>query len=142
MLTPLRVWYLRVRLSEPMNSARVLIVEDDRDIREGLADLFREEGYSVAVAKNGAEGLAVARANGADLVLLDLAMPVLDGAAFLARQRADRSIADIPVIVLTARQGVEIPGCEILPKPFELEDLLAAASRCIGAGTVQPAAGI
>ncbi len=125
-----------------MTCARVLIVEDDEDIREGLADLFREEGYSVAVATNGAEGLAAARASGADLVLLDLAMPVMDGAGFLARQQADMSIADIPVIVLTARQGVELAGCcEILPKPFELEDLLAAASRCIGADAARSAAG-
>ena len=125
-----------------MTCARVLIVEDDRDIREGLADLFREEGYSVAVATNGAEGLALARADGADLVLLDLAMPVLDGAGFLARQQADMAIADIPVIVLTARQGVELSGaCEILPKPFELEDLLAAASRCLGADAARSAAG-
>ena len=110
----------------------VLIVEDDPDIRAGIAEALALERYVVSVARHGLEGLAAARDGAPDLVLLDLAMPVMDGAGFLAERHADPALARIPVVVLTARGQVAVPGCEVLAKPFDLEDLLAVVARCAG----------
>ncbi len=118
---------------EPMNSARILVAEDDPDIRSALADLFRWEGFTVAVARDGADAITVGRAFRPDLVLLDLAMPVLDGFGFLERWRADPARSAVPVIVLTARPGAEVPGCRVVAKPFDLDALLAAVRSAIAA---------
>ena len=110
----------------------VLVVEDDADIRNGIAEALTLERYAVSVARHGVEGLAAARAGAPDLVLLDLAMPVLDGAGFLAERSEDPTLSRIPVVVLTARGAVEIAGCEVLAKPFDLDELLAVVARCAG----------
>jgi DNA-binding response OmpR family regulator len=112
-------------------SARILVVEDDPDIRGSLADLFQWEGFAVAVARDGEDGLRVGRAFRPDLVLLDLAMPVLDGFGFLERWRADAATAAVPVIVLTARPGAVVPGCRVVAKPFDLDALLALARSAL-----------
>ena len=118
----------------------VLIVEDDPDIRNGIAEALALEQYEVSVARHGAEGLAAARSGAPDLVLLDLAMPVLDGAGFLAERRGDPALSRIPVVVLTAGRNVDVPGCEVLAKPFELDALLAVVARCAGRPDPAPAA--
>jgi CheY-like chemotaxis protein len=80
----------------------ILIVEDEPDLREGLAMLFADEGYRVSTAGDGAAALARLRQGPRpSLVLLDLMMPVMDGWQFRAHQLADPALARIPVIVLS-----------------------------------------
>ena len=113
--------------------ATVLLVEDDEGIRETVADSLRFEGYDVAIATNGAEALAWIEAGGVpSMVLLDLVMPVMDGAELLQRLRSRGATAQVPVVVMTAALGAE-PATEaaeaVLAKPFDLGDLLALVEK-------------
>ncbi|PYQ78988.1 MAG: response regulator [Acidobacteria bacterium] len=82
----------------------VLIVEDDADLREMMAQLLSLEGFQAAAVANGSEALQYLH-NGhikPDVILLDLMMPVMDGWEFRRKQQADPAFADVPVIVLSA----------------------------------------
>src|SRR5438552_12038391 len=81
---------------------RILLAEDDDDISESVRGVLEDAGYAVETCRNGQEALKRLREDPADLVVLDLMMPVLDGWEFRAAQRADRSIAEIPVVVISA----------------------------------------
>src|SRR5262249_59884330 len=83
---------------------RVLIVEDDEHIRESLREAFEDEGYEAATAANGGEALDMLRQTSPryDVAILDLVLPVLDGASIYRAMQADPSLASIPVIVSTA----------------------------------------
>lgn len=108
----------------------ILVVDDERDIRDTIAELLAEEGYAVEEAGDGAEALAKARDCKPIVVLLDLMMPGMNGWEFRARQRGDPELAAIPVIVLSALG--KVPGVDAaayLQKPFGLEDLLSVVRR-------------
>ncbi len=106
---------------------RVLIVDDESDIRDAIAELLSEEGYEVQGARDGAEALTKARACHPSLVLLDLMMPGMNGWEFRAKQRGDPELAAIPVVVLSALGRVPgVDAAAYLQKPFELDDLLSA----------------
>jgi CheY-like chemotaxis protein len=110
---------------------RVLVVDDESDIREAIAELLCDEGYEVEEAGNGEEALVKAREHHPGLVLLDLMMPGMSGWEFRSRQRSDPELAAIPVVVLTAvgrTAGVE-GVTAYLSKPFELGDLLTMIRR-------------
>jgi DNA-binding response OmpR family regulator len=105
----------------------VLVVDDETDIREAVAELLADEGYQVLDAADGEEALRKARAFHPDVVLLDLMMPGMNGWEFCAQRKGDPDLASIPVIVLSALgrvQGIDAAG--YLQKPFELDDLLTA----------------
>ena len=115
----------------------VLIVDDDHDIRETLEEILSYEGYSVATARNGADALEKAHALHPELILLDLFMPVMDGAEFRRRQRDDPDIGDIPVIVVSAAAGLEervrsMAVAEHLEKPLKIDHLFEAVARYCG----------
>ena len=122
---------------------RVLVVEDEDSISEPLAYMLRKEGYDVAVATSGPEGLIVFDRDGADLVLLDLMLPGLPGTE-VCRQLRTRSA--VPVIMLTARDGevdkvvgLELGADDYVTKPFSHRELVArirAVLRRQGAGEV------
>jgi CheY-like chemotaxis protein len=116
---------------------RILLVEDDLGIRQGIADCLVLEGYEVEAAANGAEALAHLRAGPRPgLIVLDLVMPVMNGAQLLARLRRDPGLADIPVVLMTAAMppGPRLPPASgYLSKPFELSELLALVERHCGA---------
>ncbi len=105
----------------------ILIVEDDPDIREAVAEILESEGFNVATAANGQEGLErLAELGQPCLILLDMMMPVLDGPGFLSRLEADPVRRTLPVVVVTASHVQLPPGAaRLLRKPFELSDLLA-----------------
>ncbi len=113
----------------------VLVVDDDRDTRETVRDLLEDEGFSVAVAGNGADALVWLRANKAPrLVLLDLSMPLMDGSEFRRHQRDDPALASIPVVVVSA--AGEMPeklslmaASGHLAKPVKLEDMLGLVRK-------------
>jgi CheY-like chemotaxis protein len=109
---------------------RVLIIEDDRDIRDTLADVFAVEGYDVARASNGAEGLEQARRLHPDVIVLDLMMPVMDGWQFRAEQKRDPAIADVPVVVVSAFGNLpDMDVAAFIPKPCDLDVLLETTHR-------------
>ena len=86
---------------------RVLVVEDDELTREILATILDLEEFEVVVAANGEQGLAAVAAAPPDVVVLDVMMPGIDGFEVCRRLRADGATADIPVILLTARDTEE-----------------------------------
>jgi CheY-like chemotaxis protein len=110
--------------------ALVLIIEDDREIRDTLADVFEVDGYDVTHASNGLEGLAQARQQHPDVIVLDLMMPVMDGWQFREEQKRDPSIADVPVVVVSAFRDVgEMDVAAFIPKPCNIDELLETAHR-------------
>jgi CheY-like chemotaxis protein len=111
---------------------RVLIIEDDQAIRESIAEVLTDQGYAVAAAPDGLEGLREARAQRPNLIMLDLMMPTMNGWQFREAQKQDPSLADIPVIVISAYSDVRGPALDEaarFPKPFDLVTLLLAVEK-------------
>jgi CheY-like chemotaxis protein len=113
----------------------VMIVEDDRDLRESLAEILESEGYAVAQAANGQEALVLLQSSRLPcLILLDLTMPVMNGWEFLQQQRQDPFLAQIPVAILSAlsRLHASVPSLgavRVFEKPVKLDDLLQTVER-------------
>ncbi|MEM8932861.1 MAG: response regulator transcription factor [Acidobacteriota bacterium] len=110
-------------------SSRILIVEDEHHLAEGIAENLDVDGYEVEVAERGDTGLDRLLAGQFDLVILDVMLPGLDGYAVCARARA--AGVTTPILFLTARDaavdrihGLEVGGDDYLPKPFHLRELL------------------
>jgi DNA-binding response OmpR family regulator len=109
---------------------RLLIVEDDKALAAALAQGFREEGFAVDVALDGAEGLDLASTAEHDVAILDLMLPRLNGFELLQKLRSEGNA--VPAIFLTARDAVEdrvkglkLGGDDYVTKPFAFEELLA-----------------
>ena len=109
--------------------ARILVVEDERDLARGLQANLEVEGYDVAVANSGEDGLRLASESTVDLVLLDLMLPGMDGYDVLSRLR--KSGVDVPVLILTARaeevdkvRGFLAGADDYVTKPFGVMELL------------------
>ena len=115
------------------DGTRVLVVEDDDDIRSLLAELLEEEGYEVVSAADGRQGLDRAHERPPDLILLDLMMPVMNGWEFREEQRRDPVLAGVPVVVVSAAARASIDASQVLTKPFSVDDLLEAVERHAGA---------
>ena len=113
----------------------ILIVEDDLDVRDALTQVLEFEGYSVVGATNGQEAIDRLReGNLPSLILLDLMMPVMDGLQFRAAQMSDPSIADIPVIVISADGKVDQKAAALgvaayMKKPLDVDSLLDLIAR-------------
>jgi DNA-binding response OmpR family regulator len=112
-----------------MKRARVLVVDDDADIRGLLRQLLERTGYEVIEAANGREGLRSLYSSSPDLVLLDVSMPEFDGWQTLERIR---DVSDVPVVMLTARaaelekvRGLQAGADDYVTKPFGRQELLA-----------------
>jgi CheY-like chemotaxis protein len=106
----------------------VLIVEDDAAICSALRDVLKGEGLPARSAGNGREALELIAAQGPPhLILLDLMMPEMDGATFLQHQRANPTLARIPVVIMTASQRGDLghlAASALLKKPFTIHQLL------------------
>jgi CheY-like chemotaxis protein len=109
----------------------VLVIEDEPKLRELIRHAL-EPGCRIRAAADGAEGLAKARAEVPDLILLDLVMPALDGLEVLAKLKADQRTSGIPVIIVSAKgesemleAGQRAGALDFLIKPFEIETLRA-----------------
>jgi CheY-like chemotaxis protein len=114
---------------------RILLVEDDIDIREEVAEFLRDEGYEVAIAHNGCEALELLRAGERPcMILLDLMMPEMDGWTFRAEQLKDPMLADVPVVIVSGTRDVasianKLAVAAYLVKPFRIERLLAIVQQ-------------
>jgi CheY-like chemotaxis protein len=117
--------------------ARVLVVEDDDELRIALKESLVAEGYEVETASNGAEALAVLRKDETKrpaVILLDLMMPVMNGWQFITAQKDDPKLALIPVVVLSAvgshvQSVAPLDVAAFMRKPFELDALLDTIHR-------------
>lgn len=120
--------------SGPVRSkaARILLADDNADMREYVARLLRTQGYEVEIAPDGAAALQAALENRPDLVLSDVMMPEMDGFELLQAIRCDQNLLDVPVVLLSARageesriEGIEAGANDYLVKPFSARELLA-----------------
>lgn len=110
----------------------VLVVEDDPDIRDVVAAVLENEGYSVSTAANGAEALQRLTASPCEVLVTDLMMPVMNGWALVAEARRRPELAAMRVLVITAHFSATVPGADrVLAKPFELQALLADVAALI-----------
>ena len=114
----------------------ILIVDDDAGIRQLLLLFLEHKGYSAICAANGLEALATIQQAPAlpELILLDLMMPQMDGAAFRQAQLADPRLAPIPVVVMSAAENIEaqaplLTADAYVPKPIEFDSLLQIVAR-------------
>jgi DNA-binding response OmpR family regulator len=118
-----------------MKRARILVVDDDDDIRGLLRELLSRAGYDVVEAEDGLAGLRSLYALPPSLVILDVAMPAMDGWATLARIR---DLTDVPVLMLTARateldkvRGLQAGADDYVTKPFGRQELLARTAALL-----------
>lgn len=126
-----------------MPRARVLVVEDDRAIREGLADALAFHGYAAVQAERGDTGLEKALHGGCDLVILDLVLPGGEGLAVLRELR--RARPTLPVIILTARgeeadrvRGLREGADDYVAKPFSIRELIARVDAVLRRSPERP----
>ena len=124
-------------MSEPQ---RVLVVDDQDDIREMARLILTGAGYDVVTASSGREALALARASSFDLVLLDINMPELDGWATLRLWRADEALDAIPVAMFSVKSevrdkvaGLKDGAIDYITKPFGVDELASRVSRILAA---------
>lgn len=111
---------------------KILIIEDEPDILDLVRGYLEKEGFRVTAALTGIEGIAQARAERPDLVVLDLMLPEMDGLEVCKRIRADPKIAQTPILILTAKSeeadtviGLELGADEYVTKPFSPKALVA-----------------
>jgi len=111
-------------------AATILIVEDEAPVARGIQFALQQEGYEVAIARTGTEGLELAVNQAPDLIVLDIRLPEMDGFEVLRRLRSAGSKA--PVLMLTARDdeldkvvGLELGADDYLTKPYSLRELLS-----------------
>ena len=108
----------------------VLIVDDEPGIRDSLAELFEDEGYTTLTAADGGEAMDVLA--GKELpcvVILDLLMPVMNGNEVYARMQTDPRLAGVPVIITTSDPSLAPSGLLIMKKPINVKRLLATVSQ-------------
>lgn len=115
-----------------MPHERVLVVEDDLDVRELIGMHLRQRGYRIEEATSGEDALPVARAFRPDLVLLDRMLPVIDGLEICRQLKADPQLGGIPIVMVTARSeetdivaGLQAGADDYVTKPFRPRELVA-----------------
>ena len=116
------------RFQMPLPACPVLIVEDDADLRDMMAQLLSIEGFGATTVANGQQALEYLRDHATPkLILLDLMMPVMDGWEFRREQRRNPSIAEVPVVVLSALDKIraaDLSADAFLKKPLDFDRLL------------------
>lgn len=119
--------------------AKILLIEDNEMNLDMLSRRLERRGYEILVATDGAQGIAVAKENLPDLILMDMSLPVMDGWEATRRIKADDSLSHIPIIALTAhaiagdREKAIAVGCdEYESKPVKFPRLLAKIQEFLG----------
>jgi DNA-binding response OmpR family regulator len=123
-----------------MSKPRVLLIDDDEDVRHMTRVSLGFEGFEVAEASDGTTGIAMARDQRPDAIILDVMMPGRDGIDVLRELREDATFAEVPVVILTAKAGAEHEGWNAgatgyLTKPFTGTALAATIRRMLEGGT-------
>lgn len=116
---------------ERRDGQRILIVDDEAAVADLIEAVLVGEGYTVAIARDGVQGILLARDWKPDLVLMDIMLPGIDGTTAIRRLKADPATADLPIVAMSAgrtirRQSNELTDADAaLSKPFDIEALLA-----------------
>jgi DNA-binding response OmpR family regulator len=120
-------------------SRRVAVVDDDRDIRDGLKTALTDEGYDVTVVPNGLRLLSALQVDKPDLIVLDVMMSWIDGFELCRAMKRNGDYAKIPVLFISAkgsqediRHGLECGAVDYVTKPFDLPTLLHKIENIIG----------
>ena len=127
----------------PAHRCTVLVVEDDIELRELLRIALTADGYEVAAVENGREAMHYLRSHAdACIILLDLALPIMDGAQFRSAQLRDRALAWIPLVVMSgsvdaARHARELGARRLVRKPIDLDEVTNAL-RFVGCCQARP----
>ena len=117
---------------------RILVIDDEMDILEILTFRLGVKGYEVFSAKDGKEGVAIAKVKTPDLILLDLRLPDLYGCEILKEIRAEQALERVSIILITAsvedieKKTKECGASDYLLKPIEVTDLYAMVEKYIG----------
>lgn len=119
--------------------SRILVVDDDADLRRGLHVLLKAHGYEVFFAADGLSSVSVARKEQPDAIILDLGLPAGDGYNVMKRLRAMLPLSQIPIVVLTAKDAatnreasLNAGASHFIEKPFENEELLMCIREALG----------
>ena len=112
----------------------ILVVEDDRVVREVVSDALVDAGYAVASAADGADALDQLHDHPADVILLDLMMPIMDGFSFMEACHQEQLCNDVPIVVISAahdalRRMRDVPVHACIAKPFDLDDLVRTVGQ-------------
>jgi DNA-binding response OmpR family regulator len=113
------------------SSQRILIVDDEASVADLIEAVLVSEGYTVAIARDGVQGILLARDWKPDLVLMDVMLPGVDGTTAIRRLKSDPETAELPIVAMSAgrtirRQSNELSDADAaLAKPFDIEALLA-----------------
>ncbi len=113
---------------------RILIVDDEPDVADLIEAVLKDEGYTVAIARDGAQGLMLARDWAPDLIFMDIFLPGVDGGTVIRRLKAEPQTAAIPIVAMSAGRNIREHTGEVddadgaLAKPFDIEALLAQVS--------------
>jgi CheY-like chemotaxis protein len=105
------------------DSACVLVIDDEEDVRETLRDVVEMEGCSAVLAASALEGMKILERHKPCLIILDLMMPGMNGAEMLTLLRHDENLSGLPVLMSTSAPSRAPAGVALLPKPIDLETL-------------------
>jgi len=126
------------RYSQPAMPKRILVIEDERNVRAVIQKRLEASGYQVFTAADGLDGLELARMKKPDLIVLDLMLPKLDGNSVCRELRNDPDCSKIPILMLTGRtrekeirQGIMEGANLYMTKPFRHEQLLESISELL-----------
>jgi len=118
--------------------AKILIVEDEKDIAEAIEYNLKKEGFEVVLAHDGNRGLKLARERDPDLIILDLMLPGIDGLEICKVLKREDQTSNIPIIMLTAKGsevdkvlGLELGADDYMTKPFGMRELIARAKTIL-----------
>lgn len=119
-------------------ASKVLIVDDEPNIRLSVEFLMKREGYEVLTAADGQEGLKALTTHRPDLMILDVMMPRKNGFEVLVEARADQNVADVPILMLSAKgreaemnKGLALGADAYITKPFSTHDLVAKVAELL-----------
>ncbi|MGW8121166.1 response regulator transcription factor [Roseivirga echinicomitans] len=115
---------------------KILLVEDNAIILDNVSEILGLEGYHVIAAKNGVEGLSLAKSKKPDLILSDIDMPLMNGYQMLKEIRSDAEMQEIPIVFLSVKNygqelvhGLQFGADAYICKPFDLTELLEAVEK-------------
>ena len=130
------MWGEDSEVREGMKLTTVLVVDDDAEIRQALAELLEDEEYGVRLAANGKEALEMVSGGlRPDVILLDVMMPVMDGWHFLSARLKYPELVEVPIIIISAgqeaeREAYKVGVFEVAKKPLHVDDLIHRIEDC------------
>jgi len=132
-----------------MTRAKILIIEDDRDIVEMLEYNLQEQGYATISAFNGKDGIVLAQKEQPDLIILDIMLPITDGFEVCRTIKSNQMTTNIPIIILSAKSqetdkvvGLELGADDYVTKPFSPRELLARIKAMLRRGREPQPSGV